>query len=71
MKRQTVQNIGTKTANQQRGKQMTDLIEQADGSKEWYKDDKRHREDGPAIEQADGTTEWYKNGEKILPIITS
>jgi hypothetical protein len=42
-----------------------------DGTTYWYKNDKRHREDGPAIEDADGSKEWYKNGKKILPIIAS
>ena len=49
---------------------MTNPIERMDG-KHWYKNDKRHREDGPAIEDADGSKEWYKNGKKILPIIAS
>lgn len=34
----------------------------ADGSKEWYRDGKLHREDGPAIERANGDKEWYRNG---------
>jgi len=32
------------------------------GTKYWYKDDKRHREDGPAIEWADGEKHWFKDG---------
>jgi hypothetical protein len=32
-----------------------------DGTKYWYINGKRHREDGPAIEHADGTKEWYLN----------
>jgi hypothetical protein len=28
----------------------------------WYKDDKLHREDGPAVEYKDGVNCWYKNG---------
>jgi hypothetical protein len=28
----------------------------------WYKDDKFHREDGPAVIWPDGYQEWYKNG---------
>ena len=31
---------------------------------EWYLNDKRHREDGPAIEWADGSKEWYLNGKR-------
>jgi hypothetical protein len=33
----------------------------ADGTKLWYVDDKRHRTDGPAIERANGTKFWYLN----------
>jgi len=33
-----------------------------DGSKEWYLNGKRHREDGPAIEWADGSKSWWLNG---------
>ena len=32
------------------------------GSKEWYLNGKRHREDGPALELADGRKEWWLNG---------
>ena len=35
----------------------------ANGSKAWYLNDKRHREDGPAVEYADGSKEWYLNGK--------
>lgn len=34
-----------------------------DGTKEWYLNDKLHREDGPAIECANGTKFWYLNGK--------
>jgi len=34
-----------------------------DGDKEWYLNDKLHREDGPAIECASGTKSWYLNGK--------
>lgn len=34
-----------------------------DGTKTWYKDGVKHREDGPAIEDANGTRSWYKNGK--------
>jgi hypothetical protein len=34
-----------------------------DGSKWWYSNDKRHREDGPACEWANGTKYWYINGK--------
>ena len=36
----------------------------SDGSKEWYINGTRHREDGPALERADGLKEWYINGER-------
>jgi hypothetical protein len=32
------------------------------GTKCWYLNDKRHREDGPVIEYADGDKFWYING---------
>ncbi len=35
------------------------------GSKEWFLNDKLHREDGPAIEYASGTKYWYLNGEQL------
>lgn len=35
------------------------------GSKLWFLNGKRHREDGPAIEWFDGTQEWYLNGVKL------
>ncbi len=34
-----------------------------DGTKEWYLNDKLHREDGPAIEYVDGSKAWYRNGK--------
>ena len=34
-----------------------------DGTKAWYLNDKRHREDGPAIEYANGHKSWWLNGE--------
>ena len=33
------------------------------GTQHWYKNDKRHRDEGPAVIYADGTQEWYKNGK--------
>ena len=38
-------------------------IEQYNGDKYWFINDKLHREDGPAIEHIDGTNEWYINGK--------
>ena len=40
------------------------LIVYKDGTKRWYKDDKIHREDGPAVKFADGTKEWFKDGKQ-------
>lgn len=37
----------------------------ADGTKSWYLNDKRHREDGPAVEYSDGDKFWYLNGEHL------
>ena len=36
-----------------------------DGSKAWYLNGKRHREDGPALEYADGSKYWYLNDESV------
>ena len=35
------------------------------GSKFWYLNDKRHREDGPACEYTNGDKSWYLNGEEL------
>jgi len=35
-----------------------------DGTKEWFLNGKRHREDGPACEYASGNKHWYLNGER-------
>jgi hypothetical protein len=34
-----------------------------DGTKEWRRNGKRHRDDGPAVERPDGTKEWWLNGQ--------
>jgi len=34
-----------------------------DGSKHWYLNGRRHREDGPACEYANGDKSWYLNGK--------
>ena len=34
-----------------------------DGSKYWYLNDQRHREDGPAEEYPNGTKKWFLNGK--------
>jgi len=33
------------------------------GTKHWYLNGKRHREDGPAIEFANGDKIWFRNGK--------
>jgi len=33
--------------------------------KSWYRNGKRHREDGPAVEHADGRKEWYHQGKDL------
>ncbi len=40
-----------------------EIVEYSDGSKEWYKDGKLHREDGPACEYTNGIKEYWINGE--------
>jgi hypothetical protein len=41
----------------------TGISEYANGTKEWYKDGKIHREDGPAIERKNGLVKaWCFNG---------
>ena len=44
-----------------------DIKEQIDthGTKRWYLNGKRHRENGPAIEYASGGTKYYINGKHI------
>jgi hypothetical protein len=32
------------------------------GTQRWYKNGRRHREDGPAVIYTDGTQFWYKEG---------
>ena len=34
------------------------------GDKQWFLNNKRHREDGPAVEYIDGTKYWFLNGTK-------
>jgi hypothetical protein len=34
------------------------------GTKAWYLNGKRHREDGPAVEWSDGSKYWYLNGNR-------
>ncbi len=41
----------------------TGIIEWSNGDKEWYKNGKRYRTDGPAVECANGNKIWCKNGQ--------
>ena len=38
-------------------------VEYPNGTKYWYLNGKRHREDGPAIEYPNGEKHWYLNGK--------
>ena len=42
--------------------QKTGCIIYPNGDKEWFKNGKLHRDDGPAIEYATGSKHWYKEG---------
>tara|TARA_R100001086_G_scaffold224634_1_gene142667 strand:- start:110 stop:352 length:243 start_codon:yes stop_codon:yes gene_type:complete len=35
------------------------------GTKQWWINGKRHREDGPAVDWSDGTKQWWINGEQV------
>jgi hypothetical protein len=41
----------------------TGIVKYSDGSKEWHKEEKLHRLDGPAVEYPDGRKYWFKEGE--------
>jgi hypothetical protein len=41
------------------------FIKGKNGTKIWYRNGKRHREDGPAIEYVNGDKAWYLNGDKL------
>jgi hypothetical protein len=36
----------------------------SNGKQEWYLNDERHREDGPAIIWSDGQQEWWSNDKR-------
>ena len=40
-----------------------DVKEYGRGSKYWFLNGKRHREDGPAVEYSNGDKVWYLNGK--------
>ena len=46
----------------ERSEAVTEPIILEDGTKEWRKYGKLHREGGPAIELADGDKEWWIRG---------
>jgi len=35
------------------------------GTRDWFLNGQRHREDGPAIEYADGSRAWYLNDQNM------
>ena len=39
----------------------------SNGSKRWFLNGKRHREDGPAWENPNGKKEWWLNDKQIHP----
>jgi hypothetical protein len=41
----------------------TGMIERSDGTKMWYINGRKHREDGPAYEGSDGSKYWYLYGK--------
>ena len=41
-----------------------ELIVDSSGTKHYYLNNKRNREDGPAIEYVDGTKCWFINGQR-------
>ncbi len=44
-----------------------DPITLRNGTRMYYKGNRRHREGGPAIEHADGRREWYRDGRRQPP----
>lgn len=40
----------------------TGTVRYPDGTKAWYRQGQRHRDNGPAIEYADGGRKWYRYG---------
>ena len=43
----------------------TGIIEYGHGIKEWFRNRRLHREDGPAVIQNDGYKEWWLDGKII------
>lgn len=42
----------------------TGIAEYPNGDKEWYKEGKQHRIDGPAVEHWNGSKHWYVEGKR-------
>ena len=42
--------------------EITGMVEWANGSRAWWVNGLRHREDGPALVKANGDREWWVNG---------
>lgn len=40
-------------------------VKQADGTKQWWINNKRHRLDGPAVEYVTGSKEWWIDYERL------
>jgi hypothetical protein len=47
----------------ERTNQGYECAEHPDGSKAWYLNGNRHREDGPAVEYTNGSRYWWLNGK--------
>ena len=43
----------------------TGIVEWENGNKSWFKNDKFHREDGPAFIRTDGYKSWWLDGNLI------
>ena len=37
----------------------------SDGTKRWFLNGERHREDGPAVERSNGTKQWFLNNKEV------
>jgi len=53
----------TVTKSSEIPKGYTGHVKFTDGVQYWYKNGKKHRDDGPAAIFPDGTQEWFKNGK--------
>ena len=59
-----VQGKAIPVAKKTNKKNQSECITSPDGSKEWYLNGKRHRENGPAYERPNGSKSWFLNGER-------